>query len=446
MSGSLRRTLLLAAVLLPVLSGCAIADWLDDKEKPPLPGERVSVLSLESQLEPDPRIADLRVRLPKPWLNPEWPQSGGYPSHAMYHLDLAPNLTEVWKVSIGASTDSDQVIVAQPVVADGRLYAMDARTRVSAFDAQTGASIWQTSLYPKGEDKGIIGGGVAYDRGTLFVTTGYGEIIALEAQSAKELWRSKIDLPFRSAPTVDGSRVFATTTENQSYAFDRDTGRQVWSHAGIAEQAEFVGGANPAAEAGTVVVPYSSGELYALRGDTGAVAWTDTLTRASRFSPIGTIADIRGRPVIDRGTVMAISHAGRMVAIDQRTGERLWEQDIAGIQQPWPAGDFVYVVTTDAEVVCLWRRDGRIRWVSQLDRWKNPESKRDKGLIVWQGPVLAGDRLIMVSSERKAVTLSPYTGELLGEIKLSGAAATSPVVANGMLYILTDDAYILALR
>jgi outer membrane protein assembly factor BamB len=135
-----------------------------------------------------------------------------------------------------------------------------------------------------------------------------------------------------------------------------------------------------------------------------------------------------------------------MVSIDLRTGERVWERDLASLQSPWVAGDFVYVVTVDAEVVCLSRNDGRIRWVQPLARYRDPESKGSKGPIAWFGPVLAGDRLVLLSSNSDAVSISPYTGDILGQLRLGNAAVVGPVVAEGVLYILTDDAKLTALK
>ena len=101
----------------------------------------------------------------------------------------------------------------------------------------------------------------------------------------------------------------------------------------------------------------------------GAVAWGDQLVKTGRLSSIATMNNIAGQPVIDRGRVFAASHSGRMVSLDLRTGERVWERDLASLQSPWVAGDFVYMVTVEAEVVCLSRNDGRIRWVQPLPRF-----------------------------------------------------------------------------
>jgi outer membrane protein assembly factor BamB len=352
----------------------------------------------------------------------------------------------LWTADVGSSSNSTERLTASPVVAQGKVFTMDARAQVSAFEAASGRRIWRVDLTPENEDHGAIGGGLAADRGKLFATTAYGEVMALDPATGAALWRRRIGVPFRGAPAAEGNRVLAISVDNQLHALNGDTGRVEWSHAGITEQTLLLAAASPAVEGGTVIAPYSSGELYAIRLESGAVAWSDQLVRTGRMSSVGVINDIAGQPVIDRGRVYAVSHSGRLAAVDMRTGERVWDRELASIQTPWVAGDFIYVVTLDANVVCLMRADGRVRWVHQLQRFRNPDSKTNKGLVNWYGPVLAGDRLVLASSEREAVSISPYTGQVIGQIKLSRAATVAPVVADDVLYILTDDATLTALK
>jgi outer membrane protein assembly factor BamB len=193
-----------------------------------------------------------------------------------------------------------------------------------------------------------------------------------------------------------------------------------------------------------VVAPFSSGELVALRAENGKVLWTDSLARSRRVTPLGAISDIASAPVIDRGRVYAISHGGRLVSIDLRTGERAWTQDVAGVQTPWIAGDYIFVVTVDAQVMCLSRIDGRIKWVTEIERFEDPKER--SGPIEWSGPILGGDRLILVNSLGQAVTLSPYTGAVLGRMDLPEGTFIAPIIANQTLYFVTDDADLIALR
>ncbi|MHA1569666.1 MAG: outer membrane protein assembly factor BamB family protein, partial [Alphaproteobacteria bacterium] len=278
----------------------------------------------------------------------------------------------------------------------------------------------------------------------LYVTTGYALVLALDAANGDEIWRSSVSSPIRSAPTASGGRVFAVTVDNKLQALDARDGKLLWSHSGLAEIAGMLGGASPAVQGDIVVVPYSSGELVALRVENGRRVWADSLVVVQGSDPVSTIADIRGRPVIDRDMVIAIGNGGRMAAIATRTGARVWQRALAGIEMPWVAGDFVFVVTTDGELLCLTRRDGRIRWSLSLPKWEDEDDRTDP--INWAGPVLAGDRLVLGSSTGEVVAVSPYTGELLGRIEMPGPISIAPIVAGETLYFLTDDGDLVALR
>jgi len=434
--------LVLVIGLVPVLAACD--SWFGEAAAPPLPGDRISVLSLERRLEPDPALSDLPVRLPRPFDNPDWPQAGGYPNHVMYHLSLSESPSLAWSVDLGAAGGDDSRILAQPVVAGGTVYAMDVGRQVTAVDAGSGSVAWRADIRPKEESDGGFGGGLAFADGRLYVATGYAELLALDAADGKIVWRAALTGPARTAPTVSGGRVFAVTIDNQLEVLAADDGRKLWNHTAIAESAGIMGGASPAVEGEVVIAGFTSGELFALRVENGRVVWQDSLAAVRRIDAVSDLADIRGRPMIDRGTVYAISHSGRMAAVDLRTGGRLWEQDLGSLESPWSAGDFLYVLTTEAEVVCVSRQDGRIRWVRALPKYRDEEDR--KGPIVWTGPVVAGDRVIVVGSNREAYAISPYTGELLGRIQLPAGAYGAPVVAGGTMYMVTDGAELLAFR
>jgi outer membrane protein assembly factor BamB len=449
-SARLNRHAVLTAVLvlMVALGGCSMVKktfGMGDAPKPKLGGERVSVLSLEKKLEADPGLKETEVRLPAPYVNADWPQPGGYANHAMYHLEIGNDLKRIWRTGVGSGAGKRTQIMAPPVVAGGKVFAIDAECQVTAVDAKTGDRIWREDLTPRHQKSSDgFGGGVAYDNGRVFVTTGFGRVHALDAATGKTLWEKDLVVPFHSAPTANGGRVFATTQDNQLHVLAQDDGRELWTYQGIVEQSSLLADASPAVQGEVVVAPFSSGELYAFRVQNGSTAWTDSLTRTGLMTSMETINDIAGRPVIDRDRVYALSHAGRLVSIDLRSGERIWTRDIGGVQTPWIAGDYLYVVSSDAELLCINALDGHIRWITQLKRYGDVKRKRDP--VAWSGPVLAGNRLVLFSSRGQAVSVSPYTGEIMGKIKISDGTYVSPVVADGTLYILTQDAELTAMR
>lgn len=427
------------------ISGCSVLpDWLGSSEPPPLPGERISILALEQSLEPDEGVADITVRLPAPYQNPNWPQSGGNASNAMQHLTLDGPLDEVWRASIGEGSDDENRLTAKPVIADGRVFTMDTKSHVRAFSQETGKELWVVNLTPPSEESGTIGGGLSLEYGRLFATTSYGEVYALDPASGGMYWKKDLGVPMRAAPTVAENMVFAVTFDSRLFALDVLTGEIKWDFEGGVEVTGLLGAASPAVENGIVVVPFSTGELYALRADNGEQAWNDQLQSKRRYSTLTSLSDINGSPVIDRGLVFAASYSGHMVGIDIRTGNRKWNQKLATIQTPWVAGDFIYVVTIDGELVALSRKTGLIRWVRSLGKFDDPGDKT--GLIVWSGPLLASDRLILVSNYGIAVSVSPYDGKILGKMEMPDSVSVPPVVAGDMLFILTDDAELVAFR
>lgn len=442
MSGG-RATVLGLALLLAACSG---DEWFGGGDsEPPLPGERIPVMLLERELTADPRLASLSVSLPPPQTNPDWAQSGGVPSHAMHHLAAADELRLVWRADIGSGSAGDSQLLAQPVIAEGRVFTLDADGAIGAFDATNGKRVWRSEPDGIYGEEGVLGGGLAYDGGWLFATISSGEVLGLNAASGVEIWRQSLSLPLRAAPTVAEGALLVVSADNQLYALDGRTGRPLWRHAGFFEGAGMLGGPSPAVDGGIVVVPYSSAEVFALRLDNGRVLWTDTVQRPRRTEALAQINDIDGQPVIDRERVYVVGYGGQMAAIDLRRGVRVWDLDLGSTDMPWVAGDFIYVLSTRSEVVCLLRDNGRVRWVSPLQRFTEPDDPSSRP-ITWTGPVLVGDRLLVAGSHGEAVTMSPYTGEILGRLALPGPVLIPPVVAGGTVYLLTENAELLAYR
>lgn len=426
------------------LNACSGNTWFGEQEAPPLPGERISVLLHDRSLNPDPQAEGQQILLPPPATNIDWPQAGGFANHAMHHMLVGDNLNRAWRVSVGSGSDDEERIVSQPIVADGKIFTLDSENMVSAFNAENGDKIWDMELTPDYEDDGHISGGLAYENGRLFVSTGFALLFAIEANTGQTLWVSKVDAPMRAAPTARGNRVFALTLNNELIAFDGRDGSQLWNYVGISETASILGGASPAVDQGIVVAAFSSGDVVALKVENGNLMWSDNLGGGRRVDAISALSAIRARPIVDRGRVYSISNSGTFTSIDLKTGKRYWSQELSSQETPWIAGDYLYVVTPDAELVCVNRLNGRIHWVTALPRWEEPEDRY--GNITWSTPILVSDRLIIAGSNEEAYSISPYTGELLGRVEMPDKIIVPPLAAQGTLFFLSDGADLVAYR
>jgi outer membrane protein assembly factor BamB len=425
-----------------LLAACDSDSWFGGHGDPPLPGTRVSILDQASVLTPD--APNRTVVLPPPEIVPDWPEAGGFPPHAMWHLALGANVHPVWTADVGAGSAKRRAFLTQPIVAGGKVYAMDAESNVSAFDLKTGGRLWRVGLAVKDADEGTYGGGLAFDGGALYITTGFGQIVSLNPANGKIRWQKNLPAPVRGAPTARAGRLLLITIANETLALAEDDGRELWTHNGIEQETALMGGPSAAVSGNTVVVPYTSGELFALRIENGTQLWSDSLAVLKRTNEVATLTDIRGLPVVDKGRVFAAGNSDTLVAIDLATGRRLWDREVGSVQTPWIAGDFLYVISNAPAVVCFRADTGQVVWVTPLAQWDDPENK--SGRIVWTGPLLASDRLIVASSTGLAYSISPYTGKVLGQVELPAGVTIAPILADKTLIFVTDSGELVAYR
>lgn len=460
-----RSRALLLAVGFSLVAACGsnpisgIFGGSDKKDgKAPEDEDRISILALDEKLTADPRYAGATIDLPPAYVNSSWTQPGGEADHTLHHLSAPLTLEKIWEADVGDASPRRARLTSPPIVVDNHVFVLDAAAQVTSYDAETGAVVWRTELAPdiderfrireifRGPDAAEIGfgGGVAFEQGRIFVTSGFGFVAALNAQTGEELWRVKTDAPARTPPTAYRGKVYLSTNTNEFIALDQETGEKSWTFQSFEEKARFLSSSSPAAAGDLVVAPFSSGELVAFLADNGRSVWDLTLARQTRLTSLATLNDIAGSPVIDRGLIYVVSHGGRFSAIDIRSGQPVWESSIASLQMPWVAGDYIYLVSIEGELVCVSRNDGAVVWLTQLRRFEN--EKKKKGRISWAGPVLAGDALLLVSTEKEIVKVSPQTGEVMETKKLDGGSVVAPVVAGEKVFILTEKGKLVAMK
>lgn len=433
----------LAAAVAVVCAGCGGGSLssLSSKLKSPfseeeerLPGERIAVITDPGEFNAA-QIAPKPVSLPPAQVNGSWTQPGGSATNSLGHLALQGGLRKVWSVDAGTGSSSSGRLSAVPLVDQGKVFTLDAAGNVSAFSASSGAKVWSADLTPENESsREGFGGGLAIEGGTLYATTGYGTVVAINPSSGAIQWTKALGEPIRNSPTVSGGKVFFVSTDNNLYALSASTGERLWKSRGLPQSATLLSNASPAVAGGIVVAPFPAGDVVAYQTSSGKAAWRDSLSRTSETNAGGILAD-PARPVVDRGVVYAVSHGGRMVATSLASGARVWTKNVASTQMPWVAGDTIFVVDVAGRVSALGRNDGNVRWVSEL-----PSASR------WSGPVLAGNQVWVVSSEGLLVGVDARAGQISSKIDLDTDVFVTPVVAGGRMYILSDDADLIALN
>ncbi|MBX3476417.1 MAG: PQQ-binding-like beta-propeller repeat protein [Brevundimonas sp.] len=433
-------------------------------------GERISVLDFEQRLAPSAALSGRDFFIPGPQAATAWTQPGRNAENALDHVIAAPNFTIAWTRNIGVGSGGSRQVMAPVVAANGRVFVMDGESTVSAVDPSTGAVAWKVNLKPEGHEPGSgvlglplisvgggalsggFGGGLAVGGDKLFVTSGYRVVAALNVATGAVVWSKAVEAPIHGAPTVAGNRVFVIDVDNQMIAFNTETGEQDWTYRGIVEPARIMRAVSPAVTGDTVIAPFSSGEVVALRSNNGQPVWQQVLSRTSRTSALSEMRDIAGRPVVSRGMVYAVSHSGVLSAMDIRSGQPRWQLPVAGVNAPLPVGDVVYVMSKDGELTVVNRDTGQVYWTRNLNEGRIRKEGGFLGFFdkmvrpYWTGPVLASNRLVLVNSDGEMLGLNPKTGEVEATLNLGAPAFIAPSAYDGALYVLTDKGQLVSVR
>ena len=422
------------------------------------PGQRISLLELNDQLKVSESLKGQDFFLPAPAPQADWPLAGGTLEQSVENVDAAPDFRVAWKRNFGLKSGAHAHVMAPPIMAGGKVFVMDAGVTVSAHDAQTGGQLWRTDLKParvkgkgkvKDADRDAFGGGLAYADGKLYVASGFRLVAQLEPNSGAVNWVTRTDAPLHAAPTVSDGRLYVVDVDDELLTYDATSGTPDWTHQALTEPARMLVASSPAVSNGTLVASFASGELVAMRSDNGTELWNQPLSRTTRSNALSEIRDIAGRPVIYKGDVFAISHADVMADTDLRTGTVRWQLPLSGITSPWPAGDVVFAVGLDGTVICAARESGQLYWTTDLNATsldKKGKKTPKRSRAVWSSPILASNRLITVSDSGEAVAINAKTGVVERRIKIGDDVLLGPIAAGGTVYVVSQNADLIAIR
>lgn len=434
------RPLRLAALL---LAGVSLAACSED-EPPKLQGERIPIRAVHA--EEAARLVE-RAPLPDATETGIWTHAGGDAQHSGGRRDgPGAGATVAWTADAGRGP-GEFTAPATPVVADGRIFVRDGASGVRAFDASTGRAIWTVDLTPEGEDEDTgFGGGLAIGAGgTLYATTGFGEVVSVDPADGSVRWRRRGMTPYRSAPVAFEGVVTAVDRGNSVVGLDAATGAVLWQAEGQSTRQGGIGRGAPAAVPGAAIVPFGSGDLAILRNRSGVRIWSRNLAGVSTGAEgLSAFPDITSGPSLMGGIVIASTAGGPLAAVDGRSGRQIWSREFGALSPAWPAGTTLFVVTTEPRVMRLDGPTGTTMWSQPLPFYEDPDDR--EGPITWTGPVLAGNLLWVSSSAGELRAFDGVSGEPAATVELPDGASSSPIAVNGTIYVLTDEGRLVAVR
>ena len=387
------------------------------------------------------------ISLPAARAVSDWRQVAQNAGHLSPHAQLSAGpLGQIWAAPLGTGSSDRTRMGAQPVSDGARVYAMDADFNVSAV-GPGGAPVWRQALTPAGETPGeVSGGGMAVSDGKLFVTTGFGRLHALDAATGAPLWVQKFGGATPAAPLVDGGLVYVVSRDGFGSAVDAGSGRILWQVEGSPAAASVLGSGVPAIAGKAVVFPFGDGELLAVLREAGVSLWSASVAGERTGRAYAGVGGVAGGPVVAGDTMYVATESGRLAALDAATGARLWTTLEGATGPVVAAGGSLFLMSDEARLLRISAADGALVWAATLPLFEEAKIRRRKDVFVHYGPILAGGRLILASTDGLMREVDPATGTLLRATQLGAPAASAPIVVNGVLYVITQDGTLRAFR
>jgi outer membrane protein assembly factor BamB len=361
--------------------------------------------------------------------NAEFLQAFLNPSHCYAPLHFSKSFHELWSSSLDFENSSALKISSAPVIAEGKVFCVDAAGIVYAFDKKNGKRLWRTSITIAGKD-GQIGSAIAYCNRRIIVTSSFSEWFSLDAKTGRILKRIKLPAPCKGdGITIYNGKAFVMCSNSSLHVIEIETGKILWSHSGMMTDITFIGSSGVAVDNGVIYLVYPSGEIYALLEETGAVIWDAMLSKFSIINAAQAFSHSRACPVIKDGVVYFVSANEQTSAFSTKDGKLLWKTDFGGIQTPIVSGNSIFIFNSRSELVCLNKNDGQKRWVKKIEKNESED---------WYGMILIKDHLLMVSPKGRVIFVSVYDGKIMKTVNINDEGdgiSVNPVIADSRMYI-----------
>jgi len=424
-----------------VISACGAGKFLGFEEKKiPLKGKRVSVLKdIDGDIKNN--FSTSKVQLSEPESIDDWKQSYNSPSHISINFLSNSSFKNFSKVTSGGRSGKDVSVLSQPIISKNRLIFLDANSNLFVYDLLKKKTKWKKSLVVA-EDKGHnIGGGIAADDDFIFVGSPYAEIMCIEIDTGKILWKKETFTPVRATPTLLDNKVIFLTLDNRTLLINKSNGEIIWEHEGIQNSTSIIGQPKVAVEGNIVLTTYSNGEVFALNLTNGAEIWRQSTIKLEQSETSNSFSDIDANPIILKNLIIVASTNGKIFALNKRNGGQAWEQYVNTSQTPLVNGNSIYVVHNNKEVINLDLNNGKIRWIAEIDKYFKNAKK-----YTWFSPVLINSQLVIVGGGKNMLIFNPYSGELEKKYILPGVPASSPVIVKQEIFLMFKNASIFSIK
>jgi len=328
----------------------------------------------------------------------------------------------LWSTKVGA--DAEFLRVALRPVGDGnRIYAASVNGNVVALDPEKGKQVWRNKL-------GIgLSSGPGVGEGLVAVVAADGYVVALSAEDGTEQWRAYISGESLATPLVNDEYVVVQTVDNKLTALSVFDGSERWTLEQSTPALTMRGSTSPMQVGQSIVTGFDNGRVMAINMETGDVEWDSMLAPPSGRSDLDRLSDIDGDIAVVGQDIYASGYQGRIASLAAESGQVLWARELstyAGVTADW---NNVYSTLQNGELVALNRRSGAELWRQNALLRREPTAP-----VSFRTTVVVGDL------EGYLHFFSNVDGEPAARVRGGKSAIVStPLVMADRLYVQSDD-------
>lgn len=422
------------AILL-LITGLFLTSCSSDKKKDT--SGATSVFSLINRIKIDESTKDLAITIPDQKTNSSWSGSNfAANEQAIENFTFSNKINKIKSIWSGRNGDENNKSF-RPIVENSIVYLLDGKGNLVARNLTDYKKIWQKNIFGESKEQKFINGKIFINNGTIFATSGFNYIAAIDAKNGNIIWSKKLSSMSVSTPIVKNDQLFVTTSDNQTYAFNVANGQLNWVHSGINKNTSILGAADPIFYKNYVISAYSSGEVYALDQKTGDAEWSKDLNINKAIDSDFILNDVDATPIVKNNVIYAIGNGGLMMAINADKGSTIWQKELSSISDFWIANNFIYLINNENNLICLERVSGKIKWFKSLEKDNiKPEDRAN-----YFGLIMAGNNLILANSHNEILIISPQNGEILQKKNVGQDINHTPIIVDGKLYLSGTGAF-----
>jgi outer membrane protein assembly factor BamB len=346
-------------------------------------------------------------------------------------VKLAPkrDVSQLWSMGLGG--DSERLRLAlRPAVANGMVYAASHDGEVVAIAAQSGKRSWAVKT------KLALSAGPEVGEGVMVLGSSDGDVIALDLANGSQRWRRSVNSEVLAQPLVANDLVVIRTVDGHVEGLSLADGGTRWAVDEQVPRLTLRGTAQPVLAGDKVIAGFDSGKVLAIDVRNGDVLWDAIVNAPHGRTELERLADIDAPAHVAGDDVFVVGFQGRVAMLALDSGQIWWARDASSYRGFAMDEENIYLTNADSVVIGMKRSDGSVLW--------EQNGLRRRSLTA---PAIDQDAILVGDFEGFLHWLDKATGEIVARRETDGERITNAAVAgDGRTFVQTDSGKLMAFK